>query len=123
MRTGPFACVFIEIEELVEARVGEVGGVRTAEFVVAHLRPEQEEEVLGIGVVGAPAELEELVGAVAELFLELVVVAGLDPDVEAEPLPGVRVELDAGSGRRSMVLYESNVIRRASPVFGSIPFG
>ena len=64
---------------------------------------EQEEEVLGIGIVGDPAPHEELVRAAADLVLELVVGRRGDLDVEAEPPPGVDEELVAQAAARARV--------------------
>ena len=80
------------LEEPVVPGVGEVGGVGPAAGAARHRPPEQEEEVLGIGIIGHPAPEEDLVGALADLLLELVVVGGGQLDVQPEPLPRLHEE-------------------------------
>src|SRR5262249_59987255 len=89
-------------EEAVVVGAREVRGVRAA-LAPRHLAPEEEEEVLGIGIVGDPAPQEDLVGAATHLVLELVVARGRDLDVEAELPPAVAEELVAQPAARARV--------------------
>ena len=97
-------------EELVVHRVLVVRRVLAVGHALGIRAVHQEEEVLGVGVIGVPAAPEHLVLAFAHLVLELVVVGGahLELDVELGKLAHHPVDLGLafGRGRRVVVVVD-----------------
>ena len=98
------------LEQAVDLGVLVVGRVLAVVLGLARGAVQQEQEVLGVGVVGQPAQPEHLVLALAHLVLELVVVGGahLQLYVDLGELPHHPVELGlvARRGRRVVVVVQ-----------------
>ena len=86
--------------QAVELGVDVVGRVLAVGHALRVRAVEQEQEVLGVGVVGQPARPVDLVLALAHLVLELVVVGGADLQLHADlgELPDHPVELGLALG-------------------------
>src|SRR5262249_42958192 len=105
--------------------VAEIGGIGAPALGAGISTRQQKKKVLRIGEIGDPAPDVDLVGAAANLVLELVVGGGVDLHVEPElpPGPGEELKLQVRRRRRRRGVeteLEAPVARRvdAAPVTG-----